>query len=142
MAIIKETIQRGIILVGESAGIEFGFQETSTGTVGSMSNRQATVASVPIPQEIVELNSVSTGGAMWAKFRDARLDTGAPGIDIAGISSISVTLFDDKDCNPTQATAVLAVDAGIKYVGTSTTVRDLLIANAGSTVRYELTYTV
>jgi len=142
MAIIAETIQRGIMLVGESAGVEFGFQETSTGTVGSMSNRQATLASVPIPQEIVELNSVGVGGEMWAKFRDARLDTSSPGIDIAGISTVTVIFFDDKECNPTQATAVLTADKDIKYEGISITVRDLLRANAGSTVRYEITYTV
>ena len=141
MAITQRTQHIVRLLVGDAGGVEFGFQEKVPGTVGACTNRSSAAGGkLPIPQEIVELNNISTEGVMWAKFRDVRLDTAQPGTDIPGVTSIDVTISTTGGCTPTQATMNLIQDVGIKYEGTNTAVRDILIANAGSTVKYEINY--
>ena len=143
MAIEKQFGQRITMLVGESGGLEFGFQETSVSRVGSITDRTTHEDLMPIPQVIVELNSVATNGTVWAKFRDARIyDTTTPGTDIAEVSEVSFTVYDERECTNAQGTVVLTKVDGIRYEGISVPVRDILMANAGSTVTGKLVYTL
>ena len=145
MAIEKQFGQRITMLVGESGGLEYGFQEftSSPGTVGSMTNRTTHPDLMPIPQVVVEMNSVASDGTVWAKFRDARIDDGiSPGIDIDEVSEVSFTVYDERECTNAQGTVVMTKTAGIGYSGVSVPVRDILIANSGSTVTGKIVYTL
>ena len=133
MAITQDTKHKVRVLVGVAGGLEYGFQETNIpGTVGACTNRTTPAGVLPIPQEIVELNAVASDGTIWMKFRDARLDTASPGIDIAAVSQIGITVPRTDPCTPGNEVVTLDKVAGLGYSGNSPAVRQLFIDNAES----------